>query len=313
MEILVKKLLQGDKRSAAKAISIVENNSREKNQLLNLIYQHTGKAKVIGITGSPGAGKSTLVDGLIQEIRKNGLSVGVIAVDPSSPFSGGALLGDRVRMQRHANDPEVFIRSMGNRGTLGGLSRATNETIKILDAMGKDIIIVETVGVGQSELDIINIADSITVVLNPGSGDSVQAFKAGIMEIADIFVINKSDLLGTEKLLNELKMLIDTSKQNYGWKPPIIKTISIEKKGIDLLWKKILAHLEHIRKTGILEKKRYQNAERELFLILHDIFQDKVNKYTKTNDYTSLKEAMLKKELAPTQIAGRIFDDIITS
>lgn len=310
---MVSKILQGDKRSAAKAISIVENDILpEKNQLLHHLYGYTGKAKVIGITGPPGAGKSTLVDVLIQQIRKNDLKVGVIVIDPSSPFSGGALLGDRVRMQRHATDAGVFIRSMGSRGTLGGLARATKEVIKILDAMGLDVILIETVGVGQSELEIMNIADTIGVVLHPSTGDSIQAFKAGIMEIADIFVMNKSDLPGVQKMIYEIEMLLDMTKHHSDWKPPIVKTISTEKKGIDVLWQKINEHLTFAYESGLIEKRRNINLKKEILDILHDLFQGKVEKYLGTDDLKKIKEQIEKKESNPMLIAEKIFSDILS-
>lgn len=307
---LVNKILQGDKRSAAKAISIIENNLPEKNQILDILYKYTGKARVVGITGPPGAGKSTLVDGLIKEIRKAELKVGVIAVDPSSPFTGGAILGDRVRMQRHATDPGVFIRSMGSRGTLGGLARATKEAIKILDAMGLDVILIETVGVGQSELEIINIADSTVVVLHPDTGDSIQAFKAGIMEIADIFVVNKSDLSNSQKIINELEMLLDITKQNDDWKPPIVKTSSVEKYGINCLWKNIMTHFDFINELGIIDKKRTSNLEKEISLILHDMYQNKLDQFFKTDDYTQFRELLRRKEISPIQLADSIFKKV---
>jgi LAO/AO transport system kinase len=196
---IVKGVLNGDRRMVARAISLIENEDVNKNSILSELYPHTGKAYVIGITGAPGSGKSSLVDRLLATLRQRGLTVGVIAVDPTSPFTGGAILGDRIRMQEHALDKDIFIRSMGTRGSLGGLSRATKDAIQVLDAFGKDIVVVETVGVGQSEVDIIKYADTTLVVLTPASGDSVQTIKAGIMEIADVFVVNKADLAGADR------------------------------------------------------------------------------------------------------------------
>lgn len=233
MHEITRRILAGDVRGAARAITCVENDYPERTQILQELFAHTGRARLIGITGTPGAGKSSLVDVLISFLRKSGLSIGVVAVDPTSPFTGGALLGDRVRMQSHATDPGVFIRSMGTRGSLGGLSRNTKDAVRILDAYGCDVILIETVGVGQSELDIMNIADSTIVVLNPGGGDSVQAFKAGIMEIADLFVINKADLPGTDKLEIEVEQMLDLVKHDAPWRPPVIKTISTQNHDID--------------------------------------------------------------------------------
>ncbi|WP_339064300.1 methylmalonyl Co-A mutase-associated GTPase MeaB [Tepidibacillus marianensis] len=280
---MVEKILRGDKRSAAKAITIIENDRPDKYELLQHLYGHKRRAHVIGITGAPGAGKSTLVDRLIQEMRKQDLKVGIIAIDPSSPFSGGALLGDRVRMQNHATDPGVFIRSMGSRGTLGGLAKATKEAVRILDIMGNDRIIIETVGVGQSEFEIMNVADTTAVVLNPGAGDSIQAFKAGLMEIADIFVINKWDLPGAQKLLHEIELLLDMTKREARWRPPIVKTISTEHTGIIELWRTFQEHFTFIETEGILDQQRKQDLEKEFEEILHHLFHLRIKEWEQAN------------------------------
>lgn len=263
MQDLVAELLKGNRRAAARLISLVENEDPQKRELLKGVYPHTGKAYVIGITGAPGSGKSSLVDWLLKQIRGEGLSVGVIAVDPTSPFSGGAILGDRIRMQDHALDHGVFIRSMGTRGSLGGLSRATREAIQVFDAFGKDIILIETVGVGQSEVDIVKTADSTLVVLTPAGGDSVQTIKAGIMEIADIFVVNKSDLPGADKTTTEINVMLDM-KNSTAWRPPVVSTISVKNEGIDLLWQSIGEHREYMEKSGRLLEIRRERVEREL-------------------------------------------------
>ncbi len=263
MQDLVAELLKGNRRAAARLISLVENEDPQKRELLKGVYPHTGKAYVIGITGAPGSGKSSLVDWLLKQIRSEGLSVGVIAVDPTSPFSGGAILGDRIRMQDHALDHGVFIRSMGTRGSLGGLSRATREAIQVFDAFGKDIILIETVGVGQSEVDIVKTADSTLVVLTPAGGDSVQTIKAGIMEIADIFVVNKSDLPGADKTTTEINVMLDM-KNSTAWRPPVVSTISVKNEGIDLLWQSIGEHREYMEKSGRLLEIRRERVEREL-------------------------------------------------
>ncbi|NHM25743.1 methylmalonyl Co-A mutase-associated GTPase MeaB [Desulfofundulus sp. TPOSR] len=242
MNNLVEKMLQGDRRSAARLITLIENDAPEKRDVLKQIYPHTGRAHVVGITGSPGAGKSSLVDELTREIRGEDLKVGVIAVDPTSPFSGGALLGDRIRMQEHATDRGVFIRSMGTRGSLGGLAEATRDAIRVLDAFGCDVILVETVGVGQSELDIMHHADTTLVVLTPQAGDHIQTIKAGIMEIADIFVINKADLEGTPKMVTDIEAMLDLSPLVNGWRPPVVTTIAIDHRGIPELWATIKKH-----------------------------------------------------------------------
>lgn len=206
---IIEGILNGDRRMVARAISLIEDEASEKEGILSAIFPYTGKAYCLGITGAPGAGKRSLVDQLLVLLRRQGLKVGVIAIDPTSPFTGGAILGDRIRMQEHALDKGVFIRSMGTRGSLGGLSRATKDVVQVLDAFGKDIVIIETVGVGQSEVDIIKYADTTMVVLTPAGGDSVQTIKAGIMEIADVFVVNKADLPGADRTVSEISMMLD--------------------------------------------------------------------------------------------------------
>lgn len=274
MHEITRRILAGDVRGAARAITCVENDYPERTQILRELFPHTGRAKLIGITGTPGAGKSSMVDVLISFLRRNGLTIGVVAVDPTSPFTGGALLGDRVRMQNHATDPGVFIRSMGTRGSLGGLSRNTKDAVRILDAYGCDVILIETVGVGQSELDIMNIADSTIVVLNPGGGDSVQAFKAGIMEIADLFVINKADLPGTDKLEIEVEQMLDLVKHDAPWRPPVIKTISTQNEGIDQVWKETLRHHEYLLTSGEWDERRSRHLREEVIEIVnHQIYQ----------------------------------------
>src|SRR5882724_4936177 len=232
---LVEKILSGDKRSIARAISMIEDAQAGAPELLKAIFAHTGNALVIGITGAPGAGKSTLVDRLAAWYRAKAARVGIIAVDPSSPFTGGAILGDRIRMQGMAMDAGIFIRSMAARGNLGGLARATVDAVAILDAAGYNKIIIETVGVGQDEIDIVKTADVTVVILVPGMGDGVQAMKAGIMEIGDIFAINKADREGVLRTERELEMLLSISERPDGWTPPIIKTVATENSGTDAL------------------------------------------------------------------------------
>ncbi|WP_068792180.1 methylmalonyl Co-A mutase-associated GTPase MeaB [Brevibacillus laterosporus] len=269
MHPITKRILAGDVRAAARAITWIEDGFPEKGQVLQEIFPHTGKARLIGLTGSPGAGKSSLVDALITYLRSQQISVGVIAVDPTSPFTGGALLGDRIRMQHHAPDRGVFIRSMGTRGNLGGLSRNTKEAVRVLDAYGCEVIIVETVGVGQSELDIMKIVDTVAVVLNPGSGDTVQAFKAGIMEIADLFVINKADLPGLDKLLTEIEQMIEIVKHDASWQPPLIRTIATDRVGIPDLWQAILAHGRFLMESGEGEKRRSYHLHEEVIELVN--------------------------------------------
>jgi LAO/AO transport system kinase len=239
------RVLAADTRAIARAISLIEDESPAGAELVRRIFPHTGRAYLIGVTGPPGAGKSTLVDRLITELRASSRSVGVVAVDPTSPFSGGAILGDRVRMQAHAGDPGVFIRSMATRGHLGGLARATSEAGLVLDAAGKDIVLIETVGVGQDEVDIVRTADVSLVTIVPGAGDEVQALKAGIMEIADVFVVNKADREGVERTVASIEALL--SLQSFGpdeWRPPIVRTVAITGKGV----KELLDAVEGFRR-----------------------------------------------------------------
>ena len=263
MQQLVQDLLKGNRRAAARLISQIENDAPGKREFLKEIFPHTGRAYVIGVTGAPGAGKSSLVDVLLQKMRADGLKVGVIGVDPTSPFSGGAILGDRIRMQEHALDKEVFIRSMGTRGSLGGLARATREAIQVLDALGKDVVLIETVGVGQSEVDIVKTADSTMLVLTPAGGDSVQTIKAGIMEIADIFVINKADLPGAERTATEINMMLDM-KESEAWRPPVLLTVSVRNEGTEALWNSLKEHRNYLEESGKLMEIRRARVRREL-------------------------------------------------
>src|SRR5271156_2256212 len=228
----IAKLRSGDARALARAISIVENRAPGWSDLLKALFPHTGKARVLGLTGAPGAGKSTLVDQLAKHYRKENQSVGIIAVDPTSPYTGGAILGDRIRMQDHHGDPGIYIRSMATRGSLGGLARATADAATVLDASGRNIVMIETVGVGQDEIEIVRLADITIVNLVPGMGDDVQTIKAGIMEIADIFVINKSDREGAERVEREIRAMQSLSMRHDQWIPPIIKTVASEGAGI---------------------------------------------------------------------------------
>ena len=244
-----------DFRSLAKLISKIENNRIGSEQDLINLYKENSETVVIGITGPPGAGKSSLTDKIIYEYRKLGKTVGVVAVDPSSPFSGGAILGDRIRMSDHANDSGVFIRSMGSRGSLGGLAPATIDVLNIMKSIGFDVLIVETVGVGQSEIDVMSIADTVLLVLVPGLGDDIQALKAGIMEIADIFVINKADKDGKDRLIAEVNMIIQLNRHRFKWVPPIVETVATENKGLSALMDQISDRFSWLKSNGSDVKK----------------------------------------------------------
>jgi LAO/AO transport system kinase len=268
LEEIVEGVQSGRTRAVSAAISAVEDGDAQAFELLKRIFPLSGGSHVIGITGPPGAGKSTLTDRLVLLARDGGKRVGIVAVDPTSPFSGGAILGDRVRMSRHFNDPGVFIRSMATRGALGGISRATYDAVTILEASGCDVVIIETVGVGQDEIDIVNTAHTSAVVLVPGMGDDVQAIKAGILEIGDIFVVNKADRPGTERLVTELGMMLDLAPQTDGWRPPVIKTIASEGEGVEELAAAIEEHGGFLKSEGFGRKKeilRCRHRIRELW------------------------------------------------
>lgn len=263
MENIALKVVNGDRRAVARLITIIEENAPEKNGLLRRIYPHTGHSYVVGITGAPGAGKSTLTNELIAAVRTKGLRVGVLAVDPSSPFSGGAILGDRIRMQGHAGDSGVFIRSMGARGSLGGVSYATAEAVHVLDASGADVIFVETVGVGQSEYEIMGLADTVVLVLTPGMGDAIQAIKAGIMEIADLFAVNKGDLPGADRVVYEINRMLDLGQERRR-RPEIHLVSSRQRTGITALLDGIERHRRYQEDTGLLEKRRKKRMYEEM-------------------------------------------------
>ncbi|WP_078593480.1 methylmalonyl Co-A mutase-associated GTPase MeaB [Evansella clarkii] len=274
---LAEKILNGDHRAIARAVSLIEDRKPEHRELMSRLYPHGGKAHIIGITGSPGAGKSSLVNGLLGEWRRQGKKVAVIAVDPTSPFSGGALLGDRIRMRDHEEDDDVFIRSMGTRGSLGGLSEACQDVVRIMDAAGFDLVIVETVGVGQSELDIMKTADTVVLVLYPSGGDVIQAFKAGIMEIADLFIINKADLPGVEQLKGELEDLLHITERTESWEPPVIQTVSTTKKGMKQVTDKAAAHHEYLVTTDMKTERRLSQKEQEVMRRLSERFFQDIN------------------------------------
>lgn len=279
---LANRIANGDRRAVARAITLIENDSPEKHELLKALHAKTGKAYLVGITGSPGAGKSTLTDQLIFLLREQGLRVGVIAVDPTSPFTGGAILGDRVRMGNHALDPGVFIRSMGTRGSLGGLAKATKEATRVLDAYGADVILIETVGVGQSELDIMNVADTTVVVLNPTAGDHIQTMKAGIMEIADVFAINKSDLPGADKTEREVNNMLDMI-HDFEWRPPVVRTSSREPRSFAALWEACHNHKTYLLESGRWEKRRQQRRQDEIIGIIEDRLHRRIREWMEKN------------------------------
>ena len=271
----IARLCAGDTRALAQAISAVENRAAGWSDLLKALFPHTGKARVLGITGAPGAGKSTLVDRLAKHYRKQNQTVGIIAVDPTSPYTGGAILGDRIRMQDHHSDPGIYIRSMATRGSLGGLARATADAATVLDASGRDLIMIETVGVGQDEIDIVRLADVTIVILVPGMGDDVQTIKAGIMEIADIFVINKSDREGAERVEREIRAMQSLSTRHDRWTPPIVKTVATDGLGIKELAEAIADYEAYLKKENLVLKKNVENWQERLVEMLRDAMLEK--------------------------------------
>ena len=275
MQRWIENLRHGDPRALARAISMVENRGPQASDLLKGLFPYTGSALVIGMTGAPGAGKSTLVDQLAKHYRKEKRTIGIIAVDPTSPYSGGAILGDRIRMQDHFSDPGIYIRSMATRGSLGGLARSTADVAAVLDASGRDLILIETVGVGQDEIDVVRLADITVVILVPGMGDDVQTIKAGIMEIADIFVINKSDREGAERVEREIRALQSLAARSDNWTPPIIKTIASEGSGVPELAAAIGRYEAFLRKDNLKLKHNVQNWEQRLVEMLREAMLDK--------------------------------------
>lgn len=306
---LVAGILEGNRRALAKGITLVENGEPEKYRILAELHPHTGKSMIVGITGSPGAGKSSLVDQLTKSYRKRGKTVAVVAVDPTSPFSGGALLGDRIRMQDNTLDPGVFIRSMGTRGSLGGLSRSTKEVLTLFDAFGFDVIIVETVGVGQVELDIMDTADTVVVVLTPAGGDVIQTLKAGIMEIADVFAINKADLDGADRVVSEINKTLDLSHGD--WRPPVVKTVSLDGQGVDELVDEIANHWEYLISSGQLESIRRKRLKEEVTGIVLNKLEDILTQRLQREDrFQSLLQSVLNREQDPYTAAQSIMSSL---
>jgi LAO/AO transport system kinase len=309
---LVEKMLSGDRIALARLITVVESDYNSIPEILKRINPKTGKAYIIGVTGPPGAGKSTLVNELIQSYKKkNNKKVGVIAVDPSSPFTGGAVLGDRIRMQDHSLDENVFIRSLGSRGSHGGLSKATKEIIRLYDAFGIENIIIETVGVGQTELDIIKLADTVLVVLVPEAGDAVQTMKAGLMEIADIFIVNKADREGAEILSREIKSIISFKPAESNWDIPVLLTSGIRKLGIDELIKEINRHKLFQTETGLLSIKRQKRIEEEFSQIILEILEKKINEKLKDHEVGKVLNRIKKGEIDPYEGAELVISRIL--
>jgi LAO/AO transport system kinase len=309
-EELVQRLLAGDRRSLARVISLVENGAPEARQALAQLYPHTGRAHTVGITGGSGAGKSTLTGALARAFRRRGRSVGIVAVDPSSPFTRGALLGDRIRMQDLVRDPEIFVRSMATRGALGGLAPATSEVVAVLDAAGKDVILIETVGAGQDEVEVASAAETTVVVLTPAGGDDVQAMKAGIMEVADILVVNKADLPGTEALLAQLRALVTMASRGRQ-DLPILRTVAVRDEGVEELADAIEKHRARLERSGELERLRLERARHHLLaLARHRLLERVLRATVQDGRLEELAQAVARRELDPYAAAGRLLEGL---
>jgi LAO/AO transport system kinase len=307
---LVSRALAGNRRAAGRLISEIENETAAIEGIVRAIYPHTGHAYVVGMTGPPGAGKSTVVDSLVRVIRAHDEAVGVIAVDPNSPFTGGAILGDRVRMMRHAADDRVFIRSMGARGHLGGLALAAANVIMVLDAMKIDRILVETVGVGQSELEVAGAADTTVVVIPPGLGDGVQAIKAGIMEVADIFVVNKADHPQASRTIADIRDLLRMDAHGRDWLPPIVTTVATQDEGLEDLWIRIEQHRKYLTKSGQLLARRRDRLEREVVAIAERRLRQRVlEPRTDTQGFRDLLDQVIERRTDPYAAADVLLSE----
>jgi LAO/AO transport system kinase len=307
-EQLVEAAAAGDRASVARLISLVERGGDGARAAGRLTYPRAGKAYTVGLTGAPGAGKSTITDRLLAEVRAAGSEVGVLAIDPSSPFSGGAFLGDRVRMQDHALDPGVFIRSMASRGSLGGLSEATLQAALLMDASGKDEVYLETVGVGQAEVDIIDHADTVVLALMPGSGDSIQALKAGVMEIPDVIVVNKSDHPLTDTMVREIRGVLSLGPKT-GWRVPIVRTQASTGEGVEELADRIAEHREHIASEGTLEERRRRNLRNEVLELATVRLRRRLEASVREDEsLQQLLDEVVARRLDPASAAQRLLD-----
>ena len=310
LEALVKGVRAGERRALARAITLVESSDPLAYELIRELYPSTGNAYEVGVTGPPGVGKSSLISSLVRLVREEKAAVGVISVDPSSPFTKGALLGDRIRLADHFLDPDVFIRSMGTRGHLGGLAEATLQAALVLDAAGKDLVFLETVGAGQSEVEIIGIADTVLLVLMPGSGDSIQALKAGIMEIPDVIAVNKSDHPAAKTMVNEVRSILALDPDR-DWQPPIVLTEAVRGEGVEELWGELQAHRSHLESGGLLTERRARNLAGEVFAVasaraslhLEDAVRD-------DPELQRLLEAVQRRELDPLTAVREIMEKV---
>jgi len=316
LDDLVPRLLQRQPRAVARAISIVEDGGEGQRELVRRVYPHTGRARIVGITGPPGAGKSTLVDRMARHLRKRGpeggQSVGILAVDPTSPYTGGALLGDRIRMQSLYTDPGVFIRSMATRGAMGGLARASRDAVDILDAAGFDWVLLETVGVGQDEVDVVRTVDTVVLVTVPGLGDDIQAIKAGILEIADVFVINKADREGVERAARDLEMMLSLGEHGDPgrWLPPILKTVAAREEGIGEVLAAVERHREHLSASGELDRRRRAHLRLRVETILKERIVAAADRVLGVEREV---ERGFEQRTDPYRVADRLFSGVLHS
>ncbi len=310
---LAERILQGEIRAAARLMRDIDDGMASAIGELKKLYPHTGRAFIIGVTGPPGAGKSTLTDKLIEAIRQQGKTVAVVAVDPTSPFTGGAILGDRIRMNRHAADPGVFIRSLGTRGHLGGLSRSTNDIVSVFDAMGWQVIIIETVGVGQDEVEIVRTAHTSLVVTVPGLGDDIQAIKAGILEIGDVFVVNKADRADADRTVRDLEMMIEMNHPGEGdWRPPVVKTVAQKHDGIAELIEKIEAHREYLCRSGRLTRFEENKSALRFSELLRDrLFQQVHERISEGDRLSKTIQAIARRELDPYTAVEEVLKEMV--
>ena len=308
---IIQGVLAGNPRSIARAITHIENNTADASRIVASIYSHTGKANIIGITGAGGAGKSTLIEKIIREYRRRNKTVGVVAVDPTSPFTGGAFLGDRIRMQELTMDQGVFIRSMASRNYLGGIAKATKDAVKVLDASGKDIILVETVGAGQSEVEIIKVAHTVVVVHAPGLGDEIQAIKAGMMEIADVFVVNKGDRENANKTIMDIQTIMQMDNKEKGWKAPVLRTVALTGEGISELVEKLEEHRRFLEGN---DEQRMASLRAKVEMELAEAIKEKttsriVEELKKEGEFEELLRRILRKEIDPSSAADKLLQE----
>jgi LAO/AO transport system kinase len=310
VERLVEGVRSGDRRALARAITLIESSDERAYELIKQLYPETGKAYAVGVTGPPGVGKSSLISALVRHVRAQDRSVGVISVDPSSPFTRGALLGDRIRLADHFLDPEVFIRSMGTRGHLGGLAEATLQAALLLDAAGKDLVFLETVGAGQSEVEIITIADTVLLVLMPGSGDSIQALKAGIMEIPDVIAVNKRDHPAAKTMVNEVRSILALDT-DAGWRPPIVLTEALQGEGIEELWDEVEQHRRYLEENQLLADRRAEHLAGEVFAVASARAKSHLEQAVRDNpELQRLLGEVQRRELDPLTAVREILEKV---